>query len=113
MTVAAGPNSNQTFQIQHQATPPLEIDATVEVPSVIPRQQSSTVLLDLVTSEKETTSGSDAEPEGTGDSKDLEMNVREDESQFSADRDSEEIQAEDWEEELEETVHGPVSQVKG
>ena len=113
MTVAAGPNSNQMSQIQHQASPPLEIDATVEVPSVIPRQRSSTVLSDPVTSEKETTSGSDTEPEGTRDDEDLEMNVGEDESQFSADMDSVEIQAEDWEEELEETVHGPVSQVKG
>ena len=57
------------------------------------------------------TSGSDAE--GAGDDEDLGINVGEDESQFSADTDDAEMQAEDWEDELEETVCGPINQVKG
>ena len=83
--------------------PTWEFDPMVEVPSMIPCQQSSTVLLDPVTSEKEMTCRSNAEHGGTRDG----------ESQFLVNRDSEEIQADNWEEELEETVCGPVSQVKG
>ena len=113
MTASAASHSHPSPQFQQKVISPSEIDRaeTVDPLPVIPCHRSSTVLSDPVMSEAEMTSGSDAE--GAGDDEDLGINVGEDESQFSADTDDAEMQAEDWEDELEETVCGPINQVKG
>jgi len=107
-TTVAGPSSNP--RLHHQTTPLSEVDLTGEVQPVIPRRRSSTVLSDPVTSQDETLrSGA----ESAGDGKNPEMDVGDHKSHFTADVDNAEMQAEDWKDELEEAVCGPVSQVKG
>ena len=76
---------------------------------MIPRRRSSTVLSDLVTLENETR----GDAESAGDGETPEMDVGDHELHFAADVDNVEMQAEDWEDELEEAVRGPISQVKG
>jgi hypothetical protein len=107
-TTVAGPSSNP--RLHRRTTPSSEVDPTGEVQPVIPRRRSSTVLSDPVTLENETLR-SDAESAGDGGNP--EMDAGDNKSHFTADVDNAEMQAEDWEDELEEAVHGPIGQVKG
>ena len=108
VTTAAGPSSNP--RLHCRTTPSSEVDLTGEVQPVIPCCRSSTVLSDPVTSEDEMLR-SDAKSAGDGENP--EMDTGDHELHFAADTDNAETQAEDWEDELEEAVRGPVSQVKG
>jgi hypothetical protein len=54
-----------------------------------------------------------SDAESAGDGGNPEMDAGDNKSHFTADVDNAEMQAEDWEDELEEAVHGPIGQVKG
>ena len=95
------PSFNPSHQLRHSTTPPSEIDLTAEVSPVIPCHRSSTPSSDPVTSEKEASSVSEAD------------NIEVERAKDSHISDDVELNAEDWEDKIEESVHGPVSQVKG